>query len=97
MDWRDWPCRVSNVTPAEWEFRHGLWDRRMEARPRSSSQVVFGTVASVNRVLAATGWQINTAVIERANLTIRQHGAAVGRRVMTLCTHKEGLCQPLAL
>jgi hypothetical protein len=36
-------------------------------------------------VLAATGWQITTAFIERANLAIRQRVAAVGRRVMTLC------------
>jgi hypothetical protein len=67
--------------------------RVVRVRPR----VVFGTVASVNRVLAATSWQINTAFIERASLTIRQHVAAVGRRVMTLCKHKEGLCQQLAL
>ena len=60
-------------------------------------RVVFGTLAGVNRVLAATGWQINTAFIERVNLTIRQHVAAVGRRVMTLCKHEDGLRQQLAL
>ena len=48
-------------------------------------RVVFGTLVGVKRVLAATGWQITTAFIERANLAIRQHVAAVGRRVMTLC------------
>jgi hypothetical protein len=31
------------------------------------------------------------------NLTIRQHVAAVGRRVMTLCKAEEGLHQQLAL
>jgi len=39
----------------------------------------------VQQVLAACGWQINTAFIERVNLSIRQHVAAVGRRVSTLC------------
>jgi transposase-like protein/IS1 family transposase len=64
---------------------------------RVSHRVVFGTLAGVKRVLATTGWQINTAFIERANLTIRQHVAAVGRRVMTLCKREEGLRQQLAL
>jgi hypothetical protein len=58
---------------------------------------VFGTWAAVQQVLAAYGWQINTAFIERANLSIRQHVAAVGRRVMTLCKDEAGLCQQLAL
>src|SRR5262249_40959592 len=33
----------------------------------------------------------------RVNLSIRQHVAAVGRRVMTLCKHADGLRQQLAL
>jgi len=64
---------------------------------RVRHRVVFGTLAGVNRVLATTGWQINTAFSERVNLTIRQHVAAVGRRVMTLCTHEAGIRQQLAL
>jgi IS1 family transposase len=60
-------------------------------------RVVFGTRAAVEQVLAACGWQINTAFIERVNLTIRQHVAAVGRRVMTLCKGENGLRQQLAL
>ena len=48
-------------------------------------------------MLAADGWRINTAFIERVNLSIRQHVAAVGRRVTTLCKGAEGLQQPLAL
>src|SRR5215831_15255304 len=44
-------------------------------------RVVFGTLAAVEQVLAPLGWQINTAFVERLNLTIRQHVAAVGRRV----------------
>ena len=48
-------------------------------------------------VLAPLGWQINTAFVERLNLTIRQHVAAVGRRVTTLCKGEDGLRQQLAL
>jgi hypothetical protein len=42
---------------------------------RVCHRVVFGTLAGIEQVLAATGWQINTAFIERANGTIRQHVA----------------------
>src|SRR5262244_1927389 len=52
---------------------------------RVSHRVVFGTLEAVQQVLVACGWQINTAFIERVNLSIRQHVAAVGRRVITLC------------
>ncbi len=62
-----------------------------------SSRVVFGTLAGIKQVLAAHGWQINTAFIERVNLTIRQHVAAVGRRVTTLCKGEVGLRQQLTL
>jgi IS1 family transposase len=60
-------------------------------------RVVFGTIERVKHVLAACGWQINTAFIERLNLSIRQHVAAVGRRVTTLCKGEDGLHQQLAL
>jgi transposase-like protein len=59
-------------------------------------RVGFGTLAGVKQVLVSQGWQINTAFIERVNLTIRQHVAAVGRRVMTLCKDEVGLRQQLA-
>jgi IS1 family transposase/transposase-like protein len=62
-----------------------------------SSRVVFGTLARIKQVLAPTGWQINTAFIERVNLTIRQHVAAVGRRVTTVCKGEAGLGQQLAV
>src|SRR5215831_3488353 len=64
---------------------------------RLSRRVVFGTLEAVKQVLAAYGWQINTAFIERVNLSIRQHVAAVGRRVATLCKGEDGLHQQLAL
>jgi IS1 family transposase len=64
---------------------------------RVSHRVVFGTREAVRQALAAQGWQINTAFIERVHLTIRQHVAAVGRRVMTLCKGEDGLRHQLAL
>src|SRR5436190_19351245 len=48
-------------------------------------------------VLAACGWQINTAFVERLNLDLRQHVAAIGRRVATLCKGEDGLCHQLSL
>ena len=60
-------------------------------------RVVFGTITAVKQVLAPLGWHINTAFVERINLTIRQHVAAVGRRVATLCKGEEGLRQQLAV
>ena len=64
---------------------------------RVTHRVVFGTLAAVQQGLAACGWQINTAFIERVNLSIRQHVAAVGRRVSTLCKGEDGLRQQLTL
>jgi IS1 family transposase len=64
---------------------------------RVHHRVVFGTLEAVNAVLAPLGYQINTAFIERLNLSIRQHVAAVGRRVTTLCKHEAGVRQQLTL
>jgi IS1 family transposase len=64
---------------------------------RVRHRVIFGTLEAVKHMLASQGWQINTAFIERLNLTIRQHVAAVGRRVMTLCKGEGGLRQQLTL
>jgi IS1 family transposase len=60
-------------------------------------RVVFGTLEAVAQVLAACGWKINTAMVERLNLDIRQRVAAIGRRVNTLCQSEEGLQHQLAL
>jgi len=64
---------------------------------RVRHHVVFGTLETVNAVLAPLGCQINTAFVERLNLSMRQHVAAVGRRVSTLCKGEDGLRQQLAL
>jgi len=57
---------------------------------RVRHRVVCGTLEAIQQVLAACGWQSQTAFVERVTLTIRQHVAAVGRRVMTLCKGEEG-------
>ena len=64
---------------------------------RVCHRVVFGTLEAIQQVLAACGWQINTAFVERINLNLFQHVAAVGRRVTTLCKGEDGLRQQLAL
>jgi IS1 family transposase len=60
-------------------------------------RVVFGTQAAVEQVLSTCGWLINPAFVERLNLDIRQHVAAVGRRVSTCCKGEDGLRQQLAV
>lgn len=60
-------------------------------------RVVFGVRETIESMLAKRGWKINTAFIERLNLDFRQHVAAIGRRVNTLCKHEAGLRQQLAL
>src|SRR5438093_5042284 len=60
-------------------------------------RVAFGSLEAINHVLAPLGWQINTAFVERINLSLRQHVAAVGRRVTTLCKGEAGLREQLIL
>jgi IS1 family transposase len=64
---------------------------------RMQQRVVFGTLAQIMRALAPRGWHINTAFIERVNLTIRHHVAAVGRRVITVSKSTGGLRSQLHL
>jgi hypothetical protein len=68
--------------------------RRRVVRVRH--RVVFGPMARVKQVLAATSWQMNPAFVERANGSIRQHVTAVGRRVITRCTGEKGSRHQLA-
>jgi IS1 family transposase len=42
-------------------------------------RVVFGTRLAIEQLLAACGWTMNTAFVERLNLDIRQCVAAIGR------------------
>jgi hypothetical protein len=60
-------------------------------------RVVLGTKTAVDQVLAACGWQINTAFVERLNLSLRQRVAAMRRRSATSWKGEAGLGQQLAL
>jgi hypothetical protein len=60
-------------------------------------RIIFGPAATVASILAKRGWKINTSFVERLNLDFRQHVAAIGRRVNTVCKHEAGLRQQLAL
>ena len=59
--------------------------------------MVLGTLEAVQQVLAACGWQIQTAFVERLNLSLRQRVAAIRRRSATACKGEDGLRQQLAL
>ena len=60
-------------------------------------RVVFGCRDKIDQLLADHGWQINTAFVERLNLTLRQHVAAIGRRVITLAKSDSSLQRQLLL
>src|SRR4029434_4143808 len=62
-----------------------------------SHRVVCGTKAAVEQVLAACGWQINTAFVERLNLSLHPRVAAVVRRSANPCKSEDGLRQQLVL
>jgi hypothetical protein len=59
--------------------------------------VVIGTQAAVDQVLNVWGWVINTAFVERLNLSLRQRVAPIRRRSATSCKSEEGLSHPLIL
>jgi len=60
-------------------------------------RVMFGTPLAIEQILAACGWTINIAFVERLNLDLRQRVAAIGRRVNTLCQGEAGVQDQLAL
>jgi IS1 family transposase/transposase-like protein len=60
-------------------------------------RIIFGAAQTIESILAKRGWKINSAFVERLNLDFRQHVAAIGRRVNTLCKHEAGLRQQLTL
>jgi IS1 family transposase len=60
-------------------------------------RVIFGAAETIAAILAKRGWTINTSFVERLNLDLRQHAAAIGRRVNTVCKHEAGVRQQLAL
>ena len=86
--WLPWPALLYAQVVQSYRRR-----RLVDVKHR----VVFGTLAAIEQVLAACGWKINTAFVERLNLDIRQRVAAVGRRVNTLCQGEDGMQHQLAL
>jgi IS1 family transposase len=64
-----------------------------------SYRVVYGSLEQVKTRLAASGvgTMINTAFIERVNLSIRQHVAALGRKGLSLTKTDAGLDDQLTL
>jgi transposase-like protein len=92
-----------------WALSQITENRKVEApKPLIFQYPIFGfclqkatlrqsPLETVHAVLAPLGCQINIAFIERLNLSMRQHVAAVGRRVTTLCKGEDGLRQHLAL
>jgi hypothetical protein len=56
-------------------------------------RVIFGTAETIKSLPATRGWTINTSFVERLNLDFRQHVAAIGLRVNTVCKHEAGLRQ----
>jgi hypothetical protein len=86
--WRPWPALLS----AQVVQSYRRW-RLVDGKHRG----VCGTREAVEQVLAACGWQSNTAFVERLNLDIRQRVAAIGRRGNTLCQGADGLRHQLVL
>ena len=78
-------------------YAQGVKTMRRRRLVQVRHRVVFGTLEAVKHILAPRGWHINTAFVERLNLTIRQHVAAVGRRGSTLCKGEDGLQQQLSV
>lgn len=60
-------------------------------------RLVSGNLDHIKAKLAVHGWGINTAFIERFNLTLRQHVPALGRRVLAYAQSEAGLSRQLAL
>jgi hypothetical protein len=64
-----------------------------------SHRILYGSQEAVEAVLqdGGVGQVINTAFIERLNLTIRQHVAALARKVIQLARSETGLDNQLTL
>jgi IS1 family transposase len=105
--WVAMPRRFRRGRPPQprWEALPGLRyaqlvKERLRGRViRVSFQVVFGSLEQVMACLKASGvgQTINTALIERLNLSIRQHVSALARRVISLAKQEAGLNDQLAL
>jgi IS1 family transposase len=105
--WEATPRRSSRGRPPKprWQAVPGLLyaqvvKQRIKGRVVSVTQrAVFGSLETIATTLTLSGVSqiINTAFIERLNLTIRQHVAALGRKVGDLAKTITGLKDQLSL
>ena len=73
--------------------------KRVKGRVVSvSHRVIYGSLEAITTILTnSVGQVINTAFIERFNLSLRQHVPALGRKVMSLAKGEHGLSRQLTL
>jgi IS1 family transposase len=72
--------------------------RRVKGRVVEVTQrVVFGSAEAVVAILSQAGHKINTAFIERVNLTLRAHIPALARKVLSFAKTSPGLSQQVSL
>ena len=65
--------------------------RRRQQIVEVKHQVIFGATAPGDQGLAACGWRIKTVFVARLNLSLRQRGAAIGRRSAPSWKSDDGL------
>lgn len=73
--------------------------KRVKGRVVSvSHRIIYGSLEAITTMLTnSVGQVINTAFIERLNLSLRQHVPALGRKVMGLAKSEPGLTRQLTL
>ncbi len=73
--------------------------KRVKGRVVSvSHRVIYGNLEAITTMLTnSVGQVINTAFIERLNLSLRQHVPALGRKVISLAKGELGLTRQLSL
>jgi hypothetical protein len=91
------PCPHPRWIPLPGRFYAPVVKTRRRRLVAGTHRMVCGTLEAVHQRLAPLGGPRNTAFVERLHLTIRQHVAAVGRRVSTLFQGEDGLRQQFAL
>jgi IS1 family transposase len=82
---------------AELEYVQVIKQRVKRRLVQVKQRLVSGNLEHITAKLVARGWGINTAFIERFNLTLRQHVPALGRRVLAYAQSETGLSRQLAL
>jgi IS1 family transposase len=60
-------------------------------------RVIFGSAHTITTILTTAGHAINTAFIERLNLTVRMHLPALARKVLSFAKTPAGLQQQLSV